>query len=197
MLTRTITTAALVLSIAVVAPAHAEPSDPAGRIAAYDDGILAIMKAKLGFEARRDRFEALVREHYDMPAIAALVVGPKWASSSAADRNAAIAALTRHSAVSLARNFDKYGGEKFAIDPAVIDRGASKIVKVRISSPGGSGDTLLYVMRKGAGGWKIIDVVAQGVSQLAVQRSDAAAAVAAEGAGGLARRLAKLDATAR
>jgi hypothetical protein len=35
------------------------------------------------------------------------------------------------------------------------------------------------------------------VSQLAVQRSDAAAAVAAEGAGGLARRLAKLETTAR
>jgi phospholipid transport system substrate-binding protein len=192
MLTRTLA-AALTLGIAATTPAYAEPSDPVARIAAYDDGIVAIMKAKLGFEARRDRFEALVREHYDMPAIAALVVGPKWSSSSAAERSDATAALTRHSAVSLAKNFDSYDGEKFTVDPAVIDRGTSKIVKVRISSPGG-GDTLLYVMRKGAAGWKIIDVVAQGVSQLAVQRSDAAAAVAAEGAGGLAKELAKLDA---
>lgn len=190
--------AALSLGTILVAPAHAEPAvDPAGRIGAYDDGIVAIMKQKLGLEARKDRFETLVREYYDMPVIASLVVGPKWAGSSASDRSAAIAALTRHSAVSLARNFVSYGGEKFTVDPAVIDRGASKVVKVRISSPGGGGDTLLYVMRKGAAGWKIIDVVAQGVSQLAVQRADVAAVVAAEGAGGLAKRLTKLDAGTR
>jgi len=188
--------AALALGVAIAAPAQAQGADPAARIAAYDDGIVAIMKAKLGLDARRDRFEALVREHYDMPAIAALVVGPKWAASSAADRSAAIAALTRHSALSLAKNFVSYGGEKFTVDQAVIERGPSRIVKVRITSPGG-GDTLLFVMRKGAAGWKIIDVVAQGVSQLAVQRADVASAVAAEGAAGLARRLSKLDGAVR
>ena len=183
---------ALLLGLAIAFPAQAEPSDPAGRIAAYNDGIIAIMRQRLGFEARRGRFEALVREYYDMPVIAQLVVGPKWTGSSAADRSAAVAALTRHSAVSLAKNFVKFGGETFVVDPKVIERGASRIVRVRIG-----GDTLLYVMRKGTGGWRIVDVVAQGVSQLAVQRSDVAAAVAAEGAGGLAKRLAKLDAAAR
>lgn len=186
--------AALSLTVtAIAAPAHAQAAvDPAARIAAYNDGIVGIMKAKLGLAARKDRFEALVREYYDMPVIAQLVVGPKWAGSSPADRASAAAALTRHSAVSLARNFVSYGGEKFIVDPKPVDRGASKIVKVRIGS-----DTLLYVMRKGAAGWKIVDVVAQGVSQTAVQRADVAAAVAAEGAGGLARRLAKLETTAR
>jgi phospholipid transport system substrate-binding protein len=188
---------ALAVGIVAVAPAHAQQMDPAARIGAYHDGIVAIMKAKLGFEARRDRFEALVRENYDMPAIASLVVGPKWTSSSATERNDAIAALTRHSAVSLAKNFTSYHGEQFTVDPAVVDRGESKVVKAKIGGSGGGGDTLLYVMRKGAAGWKIIDVVAQGVSQLAVQRSDAASAVASQGVGGLAKELGKLDSAAR
>ncbi len=184
--------ATLMLGMTIAAPVRAETAEPVARIIAYNDGIISIMKARLGLEARKDRFETLVREHYDMPVIAQLVVGPKWSGSGAADKTAAIAALTRHSAVSLARNFVTYGGEKFTVDPRTIDRGPSRIVRVKIGS-----DTLLYVMRKGAAGWKIVDVVAQGVSQLAVQRSDVAAAVAAEGAGGLAKRLAKLDATAR
>jgi phospholipid transport system substrate-binding protein len=185
--------ATLALTVAIAAaPAQAQSADPVARIGAYNDGIIAIMKQRLALAARKDRFEALVREYYDMPVIAQLVVGPKWAGSSPADRTSAIAALTRHSAVSLAKNFVSYSGEKFVTDPKPIDRGASRIVKVRIGS-----DTLLYVMRKGAGGWKIVDVVAQGVSQVAVQRSDVAAAVAADGAGGLAKRLAKLEATAR
>ena len=187
------TLAAAFSLLAMSGPGFAQAAaEPTARIAAYNDGIVAIMKAKLGLAARKDRFETLVRDHYDMPVIAQLVVGAKWVGSSPADRASAVAALTRHSAVSLAKNFVSYGGEKFVVEPKTIDRGASRIVKVRIGS-----DTLLYVMRKGAAGWKIVDVVAQGVSQVAVQRSDVAAAVAAEGAGGLSRRLAKLEATTR
>ena len=52
-------------------------------------------------------------------------------------------------------------------------------------------------LRQNRPGWKIVDVVARGVSQTAVQRADVAASVAAGGAGGLAKRLAKLDAAAR
>lgn len=193
MMFRTLAAALSFPVLAIAAPANAQSvAEPTARIAAYNDGIIAVMKARLGLAARKDRFEALVREYYDMPLIAQLVVGPKWTASSPADRASAVAALTRHSAVSLAKNFVSYGGEKFVVDPRPVDRGASKVVKVRIGS-----DTLLYVMRKGAGGWKIVDVVAQGVSQVAVQRSDVAAAVAADGAGGLAKRLAKLEATAR
>jgi phospholipid transport system substrate-binding protein len=193
MIIRSLAAALFLPVISIAGLAHAQAAtEPVARIATYNDGIIAIMKAKLPLAPRKDRFEALVREHYDMPVIAQLVIGPKWASSSPADRASAVAALTRHSAVNLAKNFVSYNGEKFAIDPKTVDRGASRIVKVRIGS-----DTLLYVMRKSAAGWKIVDVVAQGVSQLAVQRSDAAAAVAAEGAGGLARRLAKLETTAR
>lgn len=184
--------AVLMLGIAISAPARAEATEPVARISAYSDGIISIMKQGLGPAARRDRFEALVREYYDMPAITRLVVGSRWADSSQADRVSAIKALTRHSAVSLARNFVTHKGEKFIVDPNTIDRGASRVVRVRIGT-----DTLLYVMRQGAGGWKIVDVVAQGVSQVAVQRADVAAAVAAEGAGGLAKRLAKLETMAR
>ncbi|WP_340318281.1 ABC transporter substrate-binding protein [Rhizorhabdus argentea] len=193
MMIRTIA-AGLMLSIAV--PAVAGAIDPAARISAYNEGIVALLKARLGLQARRDRFETLVREFYDMPAIAQLVVGPKWSTSTPVDRNAAIAALTRHSAVTLARNFVAFRGEAFTVDPAVIDRGTNKIVRVRITAPGSS-DTLLYVLRQSADGWKIVDVISEGVSQLAVQRADFAASVASEGAGGLARRLAKLDAATR
>jgi phospholipid transport system substrate-binding protein len=151
------------------------------------------MKQKLPLAARIDRFEPLVRAYYDMPAIAALVIGPVWAKTSAADRAAAIDALTHHSAVSLARNFASYGGERFVVDPTVVTRGASRIVRLTISS-GKSRDVLLYRMSQGEGGWRIVDVIAGGVSQLAVQRADLASTVSSGGAAGVARRLAQIDA---
>jgi phospholipid transport system substrate-binding protein len=181
----------------VPAAAHAEANDPAARMAAYNNSVLEIMKQRLGLSARVDRFEELVRSYYDMPAIAALVVGPKWAASSADERQAATAALTHHSALSLARNFAKFGGERFIVDPNVASRDTSRIVRVTITSPG-SRDTLLYRFRQHGGDWKIIDVISGGVSQLAVQRADLAGTVAAGGVAGLTRRLGQMDeATAR
>lgn len=179
-------------SLAITAPALAQPDAAvSARAAAYDDALVAVMKQTLPMKPRVDRFRGIVSEYYDMPAIAALVAGPAWAGATAVDRAALIAALTRHSAISLAKNFGKYGGEKFLLDPAVQQRGDSAIVKVTIQS-GGSRDILYYRMRAG----RIIDVVSGGVSQLAVQRSDVAATAASGGVAAVVKRLDQVDAKA-
>ena len=175
---------------------RAETPDLVGRITAYDDAVIAIMKSKGGLQARADRFEPLVREYYDMPAIAAIVVGPKWAAASSAERSAAIAALTRHSAITLARSFGTFEGERFAVDPQIIARAANRIVKVTITSAS-KRDLVFYQFREGAAGWRIVDVISGGISQLAAQRADVASAVASGGTVALTQRLTKLDAAAR
>jgi phospholipid transport system substrate-binding protein len=187
-LTRNFRIAAL-LAAAIPVIAHAETGDPAARIGAYDDAVIAIMKAKLGTAARADRFEPVVKSYYDMPTIAALVAGPAWAKASAADKASAIAALTRHSAVSLARNFKEYDGTPFRVDPKVIVRGADSVVKVTIG-----GDTLFYRMRQAGGGYKIVDVISGGVSNLALQRADLATTIQSGGLPAMVRKLGQLDA---
>lgn len=163
---------------------HAQPSGPGARIADYDKAINAIETGGGTLAARTARFVPVVSSYYDMPAIAALVVGPAWAKASAADKASAIEALTHHSAVSLARNFKGPGATGFIVDPTVIERAGSRIVKVTIGS-----DTLYYRMR----GDRIVDVISGGVSQLALQRADIASTVASGGVGAMANRLRALD----
>ena len=190
-LTSNIRTIAAALVLAIPAVAQAQAGDPAAaRIGAYDDGVIAVMKAKLGTAARADRFEPLVKTYYDMPGIAALVVGPAWGNASAGDKAATITALTRHSAVSLARNFKEYAGERFTVSPQAIAHGSEKVVKVTINS-----DTLFYRMRQAGGSWKIVDVISGGVSNLALQRADLATTVQSGGVPALVKKLAQLDAT--
>jgi phospholipid transport system substrate-binding protein len=181
--------AAAALIAAIPATVSAQAADPVARIAAYDDAVIGVAKAKLGLAARIQRFEPVVRAYYDLPAIAALVVGPSWATASAADRAAAIAALGHHSAVSLARNFDGYDGTKFVVDPRPIDRAGTQIVKVTIGS-----DVLFYRMRQSADTWRIVDVISGGVSQLALQRADLAGTVRTGGIPAMVKRLGQLDA---
>lgn len=180
----------LFLGLSAPALANAEAGASA-HVAAYDDKVIAIMKEKLPTAQRIARFETVVHQSYDMPAIAALVIGPSWAGASAADKSAAIAALTRHSAISLAKNFKSYSGEKFTIDPTVQQRGGDSIVKLTINS-----DVLYFRMHRGGSGWSIIDVISGGVSQLAVQKSDLASTAASGGAAAVAKKLQQADAKA-
>jgi phospholipid transport system substrate-binding protein len=180
--------ASALMLAATPAMVRAEPGDPAQRIGGYDEAVIGVMKAKLGLPARADRFEAVVKSYYDMPAIAALVVGPSWTSAPAAEKSAAIAALTRHSAVSLARNFVSYSGEQFVVDPKVVERGSDRAVRVTINT-----DTLFYRMRQSGGQWRIVDVISGGVSQLALQRADLAATVQKGGLPAMVKQLGQLD----
>ena len=174
----------VIAALAIPAAATAEAGD-VGRMRAYHDGVVAAMKMSGGLAARAAAFEPLVRDYYDMPTIAALVVGPGWAQTGAADRAALAKALARHSAVSLARNFGSYGGERFAVADQVVDRGTSQLVTVRVGT-----DTLVYRLRRG----RIVDVVSGGVSNLALQRADFASTLAKGGAAALVAKLATLDA---
>jgi phospholipid transport system substrate-binding protein len=185
--------AVAVLFAAAAPAAHAQALSPAATMESYNDGVVAIMKARLPIEGRVSRFEKLVADYYDMPAIASLVVGPKWTLASPAERKAVTDALTHHSAVSLARNFASFNGETFTVDPAVASRGTSSIVKVTIAGKGSS-NLLQYRLRQTPAGWRIVDVTSEGVSQLALQRAELASTINSEGMAGLAKKLAQRDA---
>ena len=174
--------------IGAPAAVRAQASGAVARIQAYNGALNAVMKAGGSTAKRADGFEPVVRDYYDMPAVAGLVVGPPWAKMSAAERASIVRALTRHSAVSLARNFTSTG-ETFTTSPVAVARGSFQLVSVKVGT-----DTLVYRLRESGGGWKIIDAQAQSVSQLAIQRADLAGTVASGGAAGLVKRLKQLDA---
>jgi phospholipid transport system substrate-binding protein len=192
---KALTIAALLATVpAMVA---AQPADPAAsRIEAYNQAVIGVMKdgPKLGMKGRTARFQTIVHDHYAMGLIAQIVVGAKWTSLSQADRNTAISALAKHSAVSLASNFESFDGEKFTVVPQSQLRGADRLVSSSIAPRSGSPTTLIYRMRQSGGQWQIIDVISSGVSQLSLQRSDLAQSIATGGVAGLVKKLDEIDA---
>ena len=190
--------AALLAGVAVVAAspaAHATASDPAvARIDSFDQALLGALKAgpALGVKGRYQKLAPTIQASFDLPLMTQFAVGPSWASMSDTDHQALIAAFGRLSTASYARNFDKFNGEKFSVDPNVTTRGPDKIVKSQLVS-GGKTIQLTYRMRQSGGTWKIVDVYFDAISQLTTRRSDFAAPLAAGGAKGL---IAHLNATA-
>lgn len=183
---RRLAAALAVASLPAVATAQA--GDPVARVKAYDARINAIETGGGTLAQRTEKFVPVVRDFYDMQAAAKLIAGPSWTKASAADRQAAITALTRHSAVQLAKNFKGPGATGFAVDPRPIARAGAQIVKVTAGS-----DVIYY--RFGAAG--IVDAISGGVSQLALQRADLASTLASGGVPAMTAKLRQLDAAAK
>jgi len=71
------------------------------------------------------------------------------------------------------------------------------LVKSRIVQAGEAPAALNYRLREYAGGWKIIDIYYEGVSQLATQRADFAGVLRTGGTSALVKRLDDLTASLR
>ena len=176
--------------LAFAPAAFAAPADPAAaRVDTFDNTLLATMKSGGGVKERARKLTPAVDAAFDIPTMTRFAVGPKWAQMTPAQQKPLIDAFTRLSVASYAHNFDKYGGERFEIDPNVQTRGADKIVQVKLIPPHDKPVNLIYRMRQTPEGWKIIDVYYDGVSQLTTRRSDFAQPVATGGAEGLLSHL--------
>ncbi|MGH6986823.1 MAG: ABC transporter substrate-binding protein [Caulobacteraceae bacterium] len=185
---------ALLLALALIfAPLFAfAASDPAAaRVEAFNAQVLSVMKRgpALGPEGRFRAFLPIVENAFDIPLMTRFAVGPGWATMNEADRRALTTDFARLTAASYARNFDRYSGERFPVDPNPVARGGDRIVKAEIVPTSGAPVQLLYRLHQTGGTWKIVDVYFGAVSQLTTRRADFAGPLASGGAKSLEAHL--------
>ena len=183
-------------SLAVIGRVFAAASEPAAvQVQTLTNSLLESMRAgsAVSMTERYRKLEPVIQQVFALPLVTRLAVGPEWAKFSPAEQKAVIAAFTRFTTANYANNFHNFDGQKFQIDDNVASRGEDKIVRTQIIPVNDAPVSLLYRMREVDGSWKILDVYSNGVSELALRRSDFAAAIASGGAPGLVAHLNKVS----
>ena len=165
------------ITLAVLAPfaARADVPAPAGPIAAFNAGLLAVMHAgqSTPFASRAQTLQPLVQQAFDLPLILQNSVGLRWASFSPAQQRDLLEAFTQFTVATWVANFDSFDGQAFQISPDMRQIGADEVVQTRLVKTTGDSTRLDYVMRNIGGAWKAIDILVDGsISRVAVQRSD-------------------------
>jgi phospholipid transport system substrate-binding protein len=157
------------------------------------DGLLRIMRAgsSTPFTQRFQMLAPDVDRAFDLPTVLQLSVGPSWSSLPSDQQNALQTAFRRYTVANYVNNFDNYTGQRFDLQPDGKDLPNSKqLVQTKIVSSSGESHGLDYVMRRMPGGWKAVDVLADGsISRVAVQRSDFRGLLARGGAQALIQSL--------
>lgn len=147
---------------------------PAAVILHFHAVLLSVMQRanKLGYKGRYAKLEPEIRKAYDLPMVARLTLGKAWSKLNSKQRAQFVGIFSRLVIATYAHNFDGYSGEKFnnvsqqRLDPDQV------VINTLLSRRNGDNVQLDYVLRQSHGKWKIINVVADGASDLALKRAD-------------------------
>ena len=157
------------------APAEApDKAGPQQAIKRLDGALLAAMKQakKLGYEGRYRRLAPVIGQVFNFPGIAALTMGSYWTTLSAAQQQEFIATLRDYTIATYASRFDGYSGERFAVKSAQPLQPNVMVVYSTLREADGKVHNFDYLMQPVAGEWRIVNVVADGVSDLALKQAE-------------------------
>ena len=139
----------------------------------------------LGYQGRYDKLAGVIKDTHDLPYIARFAIGKKYWDRLDIDQQARyVNVFTEFSVATYAYRFNGYAGETFRIDSEKpMKRGRIQVLSYlnSLSQNGASGNDLQfdsaeidfnYVLREQEGAWKIINIVVQGVSDLALKRAE-------------------------
>jgi len=171
---------ALLVGLALLAPRGAMAAErtslegPEAVVARLQAALIGAMQAAphLTSAQRRARLAPVIRDTHDLPFIAHFALGRVWKGLSTADRDRFVAAFSEMSIATYAERFDGYSGERFRIlSSRDAERGGEEVRTVLVESDG-STVSLDYLLRRRDGRWRIINVIAEGVSNLALKRAE-------------------------
>jgi len=149
----------------------------------FHSTLIAVMKDgnKIGYQGRYDQLAPVIQSSFDMPFVSKTVLGKYWDSLNNEQRSRFVEAFSQMSIATYAANFDSYSGEHFkTISEKEVEGGRILVQSKLIKSDGGQVQ-LDYLLHRTGSQWRIVNVIAQGVSDLALKRADYSAFLKSKG----------------
>jgi phospholipid transport system substrate-binding protein len=174
---RPLTMLMLILGFALgmAAMVQAAPtSDAAGFISdLVSDALKTVDNKQMTEQDRAERFRVLLTQDFDMPRIARFVLGRSWNEASDQEKQQFQKLFEEYIVRAYAKRFGEYNGETVKIMGSRVESEISTLVQSQIIRPNGAPPAKVdWRVRKGDGGFKIIDVNVEGVSMVLTQREE-------------------------
>jgi phospholipid transport system substrate-binding protein len=136
--------------------------------------------------------EEKILPHVDFQEATRLAVGKAWQQASPEQRQKLVAEFKAMLVRTYSNAIDTYRGQTMKVLPVRMKADDTDVtVRNQYVKPGERPVLVDYAMRKTDAGWKIYDIVVEGVSLVLTYRSEFDAVVRQDGVEGLIRRLAE------
>jgi len=146
---------------------------PEATVASLHRGLVAASQAHPGndVDARFKALEPLVEQTHDLAYIAEFALRKQWPTLSDADKKRFIAAFEKLSVMTYATRFKNVTEGTFKSGPATIESGRAHVL-TSIPRQGQPDVSLDYMLEQKSASWRIINIIADGVSDLALKRAE-------------------------
>ena len=140
----------------------------------FQTELIAVMKngKQLGYAGRYGKLYGPVSDSHDLTKIARIVVGKEWEKLSEAQQQKLTDVFARLSVASYAHNFKDYSGESFVFDSEEETTRGGVVVHSHFIIPDDKPVKFDYMLKEKGNSWRIINIIANGVSDLALKRSE-------------------------
>jgi phospholipid transport system substrate-binding protein len=177
---------------AFIAPARAAEPGPEKFLGALAREAVAVLSDDgLDQAARTAAFRKLLRRGFDLPAVSRFVLGRYWRRASIMEREEFSQLFEDYVVATYGRRLGRLGGDVLRVSGQRADGRNGAIVHSRISAGQGPAIKVDWRLRHGAEGWRVVDIMVEGVSLALAQRSEFATVIRGTG-GRVSGLLAKL-----
>ncbi len=186
----------LLFFVATVAATHHASADTAAAeqtVKKLQAGLLASMQAgsNWNYSKRFRELESAAQSTYQFSTISQVVLGSQWQTLQNPQQQKFVDTFSALAVAQMADNFDTYSGQSFVvIESKAISRG-QVLVKTVLRGKSGKEIPMDYVLANIGGKWRIINVVVEGVSDLAVKRAEYQRTIKSDGFDGLLSQIKK------
>lgn len=147
---------------------------PEATVASLHRGLIAVSQANPGANVgdRYRALEPLIESTHDLPYIAAFALRKQWPSLGESDRQRFVAAFEKLSVMTYASRFKNVSAHTFKSGgPGSVESGRAHVLTA-ITRQGQPDIPLDYMLEQKDGAWRIINIIADGVSDLALKRAE-------------------------
>ncbi len=152
-------------------------------VESFQNELISVMKTGKGtdFSGRYNRLYDAVTQSHDLPKIARIVVGKEWEKLSESQQKQLVDVFSKLSVASYAHNFKDYAGEAFDFESEEETTRGGVVIHTRLKIPDEKDVKFDYMLKEQGSSWRIINIIANGVSDLALKRSEYTAVLQREG----------------
>lgn len=182
----------LPISSAIGSP-NTESASPESVVHKLQNGLLHIMQEgqKLGYDGRYQYLEPIIDQSHDVDMIIKTILGATfWSQLDQTQQNLLVATFRQLTVATYASQFAAYDGETFKfIEQRELPR-EQALVRSQLITPSDSGTINFdYVLHQQNGNWRIINILFDGVSDLAIKRGEYRAVMQKDGFQALIEKL--------
>jgi len=176
------------LPVGAMADSAADARKPVERL---NNTLIEVMKGgkSLGYNGRLKKLDPVVKETFEFEAVSLIALGTHWKKLEQPQKLAFMDKLTDLSVATYAAQFKEYGGESFQFDSGQDIKNGRLLLRYNLVAPKEKPIRFEYFVGQFNGQWHIINIVVDGISDLALKKAQYTSVIDREGFDALLNKL--------